>query len=151
MAAALVSPLLRSRARAQSAPSSEALSRIVCGSSGSLLPGRGETNPDQSPHRQYYARACHAAPCPPGQPIQALRDGSRAREPAAEEARELAQSATSYGVLSRKVGNIMPALATRRPARQGSLFRRSEMAAAIVSPLLRSRARARNARRAHER
>ena len=45
----------------------------------------------------------------------------------------------------------MPALATRRPARQGSLIRRSDMAAAIVSPLLRSRARARKARRAQER
>ena len=44
----------------------------------------------------------------------------------------------------------MPALATRRPARQGSLFRRSEMAVALVSPLLRRRVSARKARRAME-
>ena len=45
----------------------------------------------------------------------------------------------------------MPALATRRPARRGSLFRRSEVAAALVSPLLRRRVSARKARRAMER
>ena len=53
--------------------------------------------------REYYARACHAAPCPPRQPIQALRDVSRDREATAQEPRAREQSAPSSGALSRKV------------------------------------------------
>ena len=70
IAAALVSPLLgAARARAKRAEHKSAEQKSAKKLRATKTRRGGGTSSDQSPHREYYARACHATPCPPGQPV----------------------------------------------------------------------------------